>query len=109
MTAVDAQVEEGMEDDKSTPSSRLAIQVYDEDAGGPPFTIYGGPGEKVSELVKAVYAELKLEPKPEDRLICVATGEDVRQYGDMHLREYASGKCSELVWTFARDTGGASA
>ena len=39
----------------------------------------------------------------------LATGEDVRQYGEMHLREYASGKCSDLIWTFVRDTGGAGA
>lgn len=87
----------------------LVIQVYNEDAGGPPFTVDGGPGEKVSKMVKAVYDKLRLATKPDDRLTCLATGEDVRQYGDMHLREYASGKCTELVWTFARDTGGASA
>jgi hypothetical protein len=109
MTAADAQAEAGMEDDKPSSAGRLAVQVYNEDAGGPPFTVYGGPGEKVSEVVAAVYAELKLEPKPTDRLTCVATGEDVRQYGEMHLREYAAGKCSELIWAFARDTGGAGA
>lgn len=98
-----------MTEDKPTPSGRLAIQVYDEDAGGPPFVVHGGPGEKVSEVVAAVYATLKLESKPSDRLTCLATGEDVRQYGDMHLRQYAAGKCSELVWTFVRDTGGAGA
>lgn len=87
----------------------LLIRVYDEDAGGPPFTVAGGPGEKVSKMVQAVYDELKVEPKAEDRLTCLATGEDVRQFGDMHLREYASGKCSDLVWTFVRDTGGAGA
>lgn len=109
MATTDAQGEAGAEDDKPSSPGRLAVQVHNEDAGGPPFTIYGGPGEKVSEVVVAVYAELKLEPKPTDRLLCLATGEDVRQYGDMHLREYASGKCSELIWTFARDTGGAGA
>lgn len=108
MTAADAQGEDA-KDGKPTPAGHLAIQVYDEDAGGPPFTVDGRPGEKVSKMVEAVYTKLKLAPKPDDRLTCLATGEDVRQYGDMHLREYASGKCSELVWTFVRDTGGAGA
>lgn len=93
----------------ATPPGHLVIQVYDEDAGGPPFPIAGGPGEKVSKMVAAVYTKVGVDPKPEDRLTSLATGEDVRQYGEMHLREYASGKCSDLVWTFARDTGGAGA
>jgi hypothetical protein len=94
---------------KPTPPGHLSIKVYDEDAGGPPITVDGGAGEHVSKMVEAVYAKLNLDPKSDDRLTCVATGEDVRQYGDMHLRDYASGKCSELVWTFARSTGGADA
>lgn len=108
MTAADAR-EMDDKTDKTTPPGRLVIHVYDEDAGGPPFTVDGGPGEKVSKMVVAVYAMLNVEPKLDDRLTCLATGEDVRQYGDMHLREYMSGKCSELVWTFVRDTGGAGA
>lgn len=92
---------------KPVPPGRLVVRVHDEDAGGPPFTVEGGPGEKVSKVVEAVYATLGFEPKQEDRLTCLSTGEDVRQFGDLHLREYASGKCSDLVWTFARDTGGA--
>lgn len=108
MTAADTEETNGKIDRKTTPG-HLAIRVYDEDAGGPPVTVHGGPGERVSKIVAAVYAKLQREPRPDDRLTCLATGEDVRQYGDMHLREYASGKCSELVWTFARDTGGAGA
>lgn len=100
------------EDGAATPGERaehghLVIQVFDEDAGGPPLTLDGGPGAKVSKTVEALYSRLGLTPHPNDRLTCLATGEDVRQYGDLHLREYASGKCSDLVWTFARDTGGA--
>ena len=97
------------EKDQSTPPGHLVIQVYNEDAGGPPFNVDGGPGKKVSLVVEDVYAKLNLKPKPDDRLTCLATGEDVRQYGEMHLSEYASGKCNELVWTFVRDTGGAGA
>lgn len=105
----DKQAEEQDEKDEAARHNRLVIQVYDEDAGGPPFPIDGRPGEKVSKVVAAVYAKLGVEPKPEDRLTCLATGEDVRQFGEMHLRKYASGKCHDLVWTFVRDTGGAGA
>lgn len=100
---------DGHDKDKATPPGHLLVQVHDEDAGGPPLSVDGGPGEKVSKIVDAVYDKLGATPKPDDRLTCLATGEDVRQYGDMHLREYAAGKCSELVWTFVRDTGGAGA
>ncbi|MEU7786632.1 hypothetical protein [Amycolatopsis sp. NPDC049159] len=108
MAAADAR-EGDTKGGKPTPAGHLVVTVYDEDAGGPPFAVEGGPGEKVSKMIAAVYAELKREPKPDDRLTCLATGEDVRQYGDLHLRDYASGKCRDLVWTFVRDTGGARA
>jgi hypothetical protein len=108
MTAADARAGDTKKE-KPTPPGHLVIQVHDEDAGGPPLSVSRGPGEKMSKVVAAVYAKLETTPKPEDRLTCLATGEDVRQYGDMHLRDYASGKCSELVWTFVRDTGGAGA
>lgn len=94
---------------KPTPPGHLLVQVYNEDAGGPPMRVSSGPGEKLSKVIDAVYSALGVTPKPEDRLTCLATGEDVRQYGDLHLREYAAGQCNDLVWTFARDTGGARA
>jgi hypothetical protein len=109
MAAADVQGREGAEAGKPAPPGHLVVQVYNEDIGGPPFTVDGGPGEKVSKIVEAVYGRLGLDQKPTDRLLCHATGEDVRQYGDMHLRDYAVGRCSALVWTFARDHGGARA
>lgn len=109
MAAVDEPRKDSHTKDKPSPPGQLVIQVYDEDAGGPPFTVLGGPGEKVSKIVEVAYAKLQLTPTAEHRLTCLATGEDVRQYGDMHLREYAAGRCRDLVWTFVRDTGGAGA
>jgi len=106
MSVADDEVNEGVKD-KPVPDGHLVIEVYDEDAGGPPNAVHGGPGEKVSKMVEAVYAKLHQQPRPDDRLTCLATGDDVRQYGDLHLLEYSAGKCSDLVWTFAHGTGGA--
>ena len=58
-------------------------------------------------MVDAVYAKLQEQPKPDDRFTCLATGDDVRQFGDQHLLDYSAGKCRDLVWTFAHGTGGA--
>lgn len=109
MTQTDAREKDSKKDKPTPPPGHMVITVHSDDAGGPPRTINGGPGEKISKMVDAAYGAMGLTPKPGDRLTCVATGEDVRQYGDMHLREYASGRCSDLVWTFARETGGAGA
>jgi hypothetical protein len=108
MSVADDQVNEGAKG-KQVPHGHLVIEVYNEDAGGPPIAVHGGPGEKVSKMVEAVYAKLHKQPKPDDRLTCLATGEDVRQFGDLHLLEYSAGKCGDLVWTFAHGTGGAGA
>lgn len=89
------------------PPGQLVVTVYNEDAGGKPFTVRGGPGDKVAKVVEAVYTKLGFAAKPDDRLTCLATGQDVRQHGAMHLSAYASGECSDLIWTFVRDTGGA--
>lgn len=52
MTA-DAREKDSKTDKPAPPPGHLVIQVYNEDAGGPPFTVAGGPGEKVSKMVKA--------------------------------------------------------
>ncbi len=109
MSEADARKVDTEKDKPTPPPGHLVITVHNDDAGGPPQTIHGGPGEKISKMVDAAYAALGTTPTPGDRLTCVASGEDVRQYGDMHLREYASGRCRDLVWTFARATGGAGA
>jgi hypothetical protein len=91
------------------PHGHLVIEIYNEDTGGPPTTVHGAPDEKVSKMVEAAYRKLHQQPKPDDRLTCLATGEDVRQFGDLDLLDYSSGKCRDLVWTFAHGTGGAGA
>ena len=107
VTQADIHNTDSKKDKPTPPPGHLVITIHSDDAGGPPKTIHGGPGEKISKMVEAAYAALGTTPKAGDRLTCVATGEDVKQYGEMHLRQYASGLCSDLIWTFARETGGA--
>ena len=86
---------------------RLTVTVYDEDAGGDPLTFDFGPGEKVQKAIDALYDALNTSPGREDRLLCEASGEAVGPHATEHLRDYATGTCAALVWTFARGTGGA--
>lgn len=85
----------------------LTVRVHDEDAGGPPLVFTPGPGEKVSKTIDDLYRELNAPAQPNDRLLCMATGEPVAPHANLHMREYAATLCGDLVWTFARDTGGA--
>ena len=85
----------------------LTVRVHDEDAGGAPLTFTAGPGEKVSKIIADLYEELNAPAQPNDRLLCLATGEPVAPHAHEHLRDYAETTCGDLVWTFARDTGGA--
>ena len=86
---------------------RLAVTVYDEDTGGDPLVLEFGPGERVQKAIDKLYEKLNTSPRPGDRLLCEATGEPVSAHAPEHLRDYAAGACPRLVWTFARDTGGA--
>lgn len=86
---------------------KLVITVHDEDAGGEPLRFEAGPGEKVGKIIDELYKELNLTAQPSDRLLCLGTGQPVAPHRDEHVRDYAKTACSELVWTFARDTGGA--
>ncbi|EGD44024.1 hypothetical protein NBCG_01612 [Nocardioidaceae bacterium Broad-1] len=88
---------------------RLIVKVYDEDAGGPPITIEAGPGEKVSKVIAEFYERIGATPKPGDRVLCMATGQPVNQDPNLHLKDLAAGPCSDLVFTYAKDTGGACA
>jgi len=92
-----------------SPPGHLTVTVHDEDRGGVPLSIGAGPGEKVSKVIDDLYARLGYTPEPSDRIVCLANGEDVRQSGDMHMRDYAVSTCADLEWTFARATGGAGA
>ena len=86
---------------------RLTVTVHDEDAGGDPFRIPAGPGEKVGKVIAELYRLLNTSPRESDRLLCAENGDSVPPHADEHLRDYGTGVCSDLVWTYARDTGGA--
>lgn len=86
---------------------RLVVTVYDEDTGGDPLVLRFGRGEQVQKAIDGVYEGLNTTPRAGDRLLCEATGEPVAAHASEHLKDYAEGACPGLVWTFARDTGGA--
>jgi hypothetical protein len=85
---------------------RLTVVVHDEDAGGEPIRIHGGPGTPVATLIAELYRELKTEQKEGDRLICLASGATVFGHEREHLEQYAS-HCPQLEWGWSRKTGGA--
>lgn len=85
----------------------LTVVIHDEDAGGEPYKVHGGPGTPVRVAIDRFYKEFGSDQQAGDRLYCLATGEDVFSHGDEHLGDYAKGHCAALEWGFARGTGGA--
>lgn len=85
----------------------LTVVIHDEDAGGAPFTFHAGPGTPVSTIVADLYRELKTDRKPDDRLTCVANGDDVFAHEHDHLGQYAESVCAGLDWAWSGKTGGA--
>ncbi|HEY1334657.1 MAG TPA: hypothetical protein VGF31_10410 [Myxococcaceae bacterium] len=85
---------------------RLTVMVHDEDAGGEPIRIHGGPGTPVATVIAELYRELKTERKDGDRLICLGSGASVFGHEREHLEQYAT-HCPHLEWGWSRKTGGA--
>jgi len=89
------------------PGKNLTVTIHDEDSGGPPISLPAGPGTPVRTVIERLYAELGTERRPGDRLRCLANGSNVFGHEAEHLGDYAVSVCTDLVWAFARDTGGA--
>jgi hypothetical protein len=81
--------------------------VHDEDAGGEPFAFHAGPGTPIATIVADLYRELKTDRKPDDRLTCVANGDNVFAHEQEHLGQYADSLCKDLEWAWSGKTGGA--
>jgi hypothetical protein len=96
-----------MAEDSDSHGASLTVVVHDEDAGGEPFTFHGGPGTPVSTVVAELYRELKTDRKPDDRLTCVANGDNVFAHEQEHLGQYAESVCKSLEWAWSGKTGGA--
>lgn len=92
--------------DSQKQGGRLTVVVHDEDAGGEPIRIHGGPGTPIATVIAELYRELKTERKDGDRLICLKTGASVFGHEREHLEEYAA-HCPDLEWAWSRKTGGA--
>lgn len=91
-------------------SKSVTLTVVNEDTGKE-YELHGGPGEPLATLVNELYkAKLKTERKPDDRLRCESSGEDVFAYADqgLTLGEYFDhGHCPDHIWLWAGGTGGA--
>jgi|CXWL01.1.fsa_nt_gi hypothetical protein len=95
-----------MTEETEQKEARITIEVINED-NGQRVKVGGGPGTPVRNLIREMYHDFGIEQDPADRLRCQASGEDVFQYADLHLREYVAQHCAARVWLFARPTGGA--
>lgn len=86
----------------------LAVTILNEDDGRQ-CRLQAGPGTPIRSLLQRFYTqELHRERRPDDRLRCEASGEDVFQFSELHLREYLeAGHCPGLIWRFASASGGA--
>ncbi len=86
----------------------LTVTILNEDDGRQ-HPMQAGPGTPIHALLQRFYAqELHRERRPDDRLRCEASGEDVFQFSELHLRQYLeAGHCPGLIWRFATASGGA--
>jgi hypothetical protein len=84
----------------------LSVVVHDEDAGGKPFSFHEKEETLVAAVIEDLYRKLKTERKPDDRLVCIGSGESVFAHEQEQLGRYAQ-RCPGLEWGWSRKTGGA--
>lgn len=84
----------------------VAINVHNEDSGNV-IHLKGTESDSVQSFIDKLYAELRTQRKPDDRLRCESGGQDVFQYSNLSIEAYLRQHCSAHVWLFASGTGGA--
>jgi hypothetical protein len=98
------------DDHKNDEHGKVTVTVVNED-NGREYELHGGKSEPLANLVKQLYdAKLKTPRKPDDRLRCESSGEDVFAYADQGLtvdQYFKAGHCPDHTWLFAGGTGGA--
>jgi hypothetical protein len=88
-------------------SHQHVVRIDNEDSGRT-INIRAGDRVKINRIIELMYGKFRLDPEPTDRLNCIHDGEDVFAFRALTLGEYlAAGHCSDLIWGFSSDTGGA--
>lgn len=83
------------------------VHITNED-DGETVKIGANNGTKISEIITEMYTDFRVERHPNDRLRCLASGENVFPFEHLTMKEYLQqGHCPELKWAFASETGGA--
>jgi hypothetical protein len=93
---------------KAAKSQEVAIEVHDED-DGKKLHLRGTSDDLVQHFIDALYQELRTDRKPDDRLRCETSNQDVFQYAVLNIEKYFHEHCEAHVWLFASGTGGADA
>ena len=60
------------------------------------------------KAVSRMYEKLGRARRDDDRLRCEGSGVSIYDYVSMHLGEFTTAHCADLVWLFAGGTGGAA-
>lgn len=88
-------------------SANKTIKLINE-LDGREYDIPAGFGEKIEKLIADVYKKLKRERKPDDKLYCRSNKNSVFDSAGLTFKEYIEQDiCSDLVWKFAGEAGGA--
>jgi hypothetical protein len=86
---------------------KLAVTVHNEDAGGEPLVFHDSKETLVSAVISELYTALKTSRKPDDRLKCIGTGDNVFSHETERLGHYAEHACEKLEWAWSGKSGGA--
>lgn len=84
----------------------VTIVVHNEDSGRN-IPLKGRKGDTVQAFIDKLYEALKTTRKPDDRLRCESSGQDVFQFASLNIEDYLRHDCHSHEWLFAGGTGGA--
>ena len=86
---------------------KLTVTVHNEDAGGDPLVFHDSKEALVSAVITQLYIALNTTRKPDDRLKCIANGDNVFSHETETLGHYAERVCEKLEWAWSGKSGGA--
>jgi hypothetical protein len=94
-------------DDAEHHEHKLTVTVHNEDAGGDPLVFHDSKEALVSAVIAQLYTALGVARKPDDRLKCIANGDNVFSHETETLGHYAERVCEKLEWAWSGKSGGA--